>query len=297
MVKVLNARGEDLEFPLTAEETYVDPFQIRDVDGLGPVNAFLSTVPFGSYDGERNTGEFVGKRNITFTVGLNPNWDDQSVASLRNLLYRYLLPKQRVTLQFFSDHLPTVGIVGYVETFEPNIFSKEPEIQISVMCPEPDFVAIEASVVTGVTSDGPFKLPDPVDFTAFDYVGTSPTGFKLTISNSVVNEEYLDGPITVSNEIDSPGLAYSESIAFDGTIDSVTEIEISSVSGDKHIHSIYTGTGAITNLLDTVYDGEAWPKLIPGENKISVTAQDDQGGGTGAGLNWSLEYFNRFGGL
>ncbi len=92
-----------LILPLGEGETNTDPIQIRDVQGLGPVKANVNTSPFGSFDGEAYTGSSVGKRNIVLTLGLNPNWKDQSITSLRQLLYTYFMPKRAVTLRFFSD--------------------------------------------------------------------------------------------------------------------------------------------------------------------------------------------------
>jgi hypothetical protein len=74
------------------------------------------------------------------TLGLNPNWVDQTVASLRRVLYRYLMPEAWTKLRFFSDDMPTVDIEGYVESFDPNMFTQDPEIQVSIICPKPDFI-------------------------------------------------------------------------------------------------------------------------------------------------------------
>ncbi len=47
---------------------------------------------------------------------------------------------------------------------------------------------------------------------------------------------------------------------------------------------------SITNLLTNVTAISGWPRLRPGENVLTVVAdEDDQA--------WTLAYFNRFGGL
>ena len=95
------------------------------------------------------------------------------------MLYKYLLPEQWTRLRFFSDHLPTVDIAGVVETFEPNIFSQDPEIQVSILCPKPDFVDIEATFLTGTVDSG-----GTIDELEIDYIGTVATGFELRIHSS-----------------------------------------------------------------------------------------------------------------
>lgn len=287
-VTVTNVRGTELEMLLSGDN--IAPFQIRNITGLGPVSATVNTLPLATHDGVSVTGSSVGKRNIVFTLGLVPDWADQTMAGLRNALYAYLMPKQPVTLEIESSHLPTVTIAGIVESCEPNIFSKDPEIMVSILCPSPDFIALTSTVVTGVTLAGVAMAPDPDDYTAVNYVGTSPTGFTMLITDSVLVPEYLEAPFTINNVIESPGLNYEESIAFESVIDAVTFVEFSSVTGDRHIRRV-TG-GVPTSLLHTVsfYPGETWPQLIFGENQISVVADEE-------GLDWSMEYFARFGAL
>src|SRR4051794_37798090 len=96
-----------------------DPVHVFNVEGLGPVKAEISSTPFATGRGELYQGSSTGKRNLAFTLGLNPNWDDQTMSSLRQLLYRYFMPEEWVKIRFFSDHLPTCDIEGYVEGFEP----------------------------------------------------------------------------------------------------------------------------------------------------------------------------------
>ncbi len=101
MVEIRNSRSPVLSLLLGGGGLNTDALQIRNIEGLGPVKASVNTSPFGSVDGESYTGSNVGKRNIVMTLGLNPNWRDQSMASLRQLLYAYFMPKQFVKLRFF----------------------------------------------------------------------------------------------------------------------------------------------------------------------------------------------------
>jgi hypothetical protein len=79
-----------------------DPVQIRNVEGLGPVKADISATPFATGRGELYQGSSTGKRNIVLTLGLNPNWVNQTMASLRQLLYRYFMVESWATLRFFT---------------------------------------------------------------------------------------------------------------------------------------------------------------------------------------------------
>lgn len=261
-----------------------DPIQVRGITGLGPVKASVNTTPFGSIDGEAYKGSSVGKRNIVFTFGLNPNWVDQSIASLRQLLYEYFMPKQSVKLTFHSD-LPTCAIYGIVESFEPNIFSRDPEIQVSIICPMPDFVSVASSQVNGIVGDGSTSI-------VIDYEGTISTGFVLEVRSTVGNVAYT-GNIEVQNQVDllqSPFVNTMDLTAIDVTVDTTKYFKMSSVRGDKYVYSITTFDSIITDILKTISPDTKWPVLEPGSNEFQVVAAE-------SGQSWQLTYFKRFGGL
>lgn len=258
---------------------FTDPIQIRKIDGLGPVNATVNTTPYGSLDGESYSGSSTGKRNIVLTIGLNPNWSDQSPETLRQALYAYFMPKNEVTLRFTSTHMATVAIDGYVESFTPNMFEEDPEYQISIICPKSEFVAVTATVETGVT----VALPDG-NANEIDYQGSLPAGFILQVDLGGGTE--MDaGELRVIN--DNPG----ESI-FIATADikADTSFKLSTVTGDKYVRAVDPITGLGGSILGKQAVGSDWLQLDYGVNKFRVAA-------TEAGLPWSLTYFARYGGL
>ena len=128
-----------------------DLIQLRNIDGLDPVKAAVNTSPFGSVDGASHTGSSVLTRNIVLTLHPNPNWDNWTFESLRRLLYSYFMPKRQTRLVFYSDDMIPVEISGIVESVSVNIFSKDPELQVSIVCPDPYFTALEPTVLTGQT--------------------------------------------------------------------------------------------------------------------------------------------------
>ena len=135
-VDVYGAVNSATALPLSGAGVYGDPVQIKKIDGLGPVKADIQTATYGAINREYLTGKFYGKRNIVLTLGLNPDWATQTVEELRQLLYAYFTPTQQVELRFQSTHLPEVNIFGYVESMDPNIFSADPEIDVSIIHPD-----------------------------------------------------------------------------------------------------------------------------------------------------------------
>jgi hypothetical protein len=252
-----------------------DLIQIRNITGLEPVKANVNTSPLGSVDGESFSGSSVPKRNIVVTLGLNPDWDEWTMSQLRRLLYAYFMPKLSIRLVLESDDLDTVEIYGYVESCEPVLFSKDGEVQVSIICPDPYFTSVDPIVVTGVSSDG----SDPA---IIQYNGSIETGINVEITEAAV-----PAPAVISIQVGDPSLS---NFRIDATVSATKYLVMNSISGKKYVRQIETGTGVITNLLGYVESGYTWPILQPGENEFSVISN----AGT---QDWQLTYFERFGGL
>lgn len=289
-VNVYASKQPDLELPTTPEATSSAPIQIRNATGLGPAVADINISPFGSSDGGYFRGSTIAKRNIVLTLGFNPNWDDQTISSLRVQLYRYFMTKKKVRLRFITDEHPDMEIVGYVESCEPNIFSRDPEMQVSIICPNPDFVAVAATVVTG------FTVSSTGDATIFDYIGTVPTGYILKIMSIPENVSF-GGDISilhfVGDQIGSADdLVILELASGVAVINATGYFEMSSVHGSKWIRRVLVADPSdYTNLLADWYVSP-WPQLERGENQIAVNV-----GPIDDGQAWSVTYFAHFGGI
>lgn len=254
-----------------------DPVNIRDIQGLGPVKSEILTTPSGVSRGETKNGSSVGKRNIVLMLGLNPDWVTETMSSLRQKLYAYFMTDQWVKLRFYSDDLPTVDIEGWVESCEPNMFSQDPEFQISIINEKPDFIDIDATIYRGVVDDGTNEYK-------VDYDGSVSTGIELRVDRSVDLPSYT-GPITIK-VVNSDG---TQTIAIDPvTVDTVKSFKMSSVQGMRRVQNEVIADGAITNLIKL--KSGVWPEFANGENFISVAANQP-------GQAWTLAFFSRFGGL
>lgn len=279
-VEVFSPQPDAPVLPLGGLMPFDDPIHIRNIDGLGPVKADIARTPFASGRGSLYQGSSTPDRNIVLTLGFNPDWEgQQTVASLRQLLYRYLMPENWTKLRFFSQELPDVDIEGYVESCEPNMFSQDPEFQVSIICPEPDFIEADATIYNGVVDDGTLELE-------FEYAGTIATGYELRVDFAVDNPAYT-GPLTIFHT------AFAEEQMFKVdpvTIDAVRYFKLSSVVNAKRVSAVAKADGAITNLLAVMTGDSVWPQIKAGENLFRIAANEN-------GQAWTLAYFNRYGGL
>lgn len=263
------------ELPLGGFMPNDDPVLIKNIDGLGPVKAELTSTAFATGRGELYQGGSVGKRNIVLTLGFNPDWaGHQTMSSLRQMLYRYFLPLEWTKLRFYTQELPPVDIEGIVESFDPNIFSQDPEVQISILCHKPDFIDTNATIIEGVM--------DSLAEQEFEYIGTADTGFELVVKHTEDVPTY-NGQLIVLIE----GQAFNVDPI---DIDDTQYFKLSTIPHAKRVQTVQYTDGALTNLLSGVSDISVWPIIKPGNNVLSVAGETD-------GPVWTLAYFNRFAGL
>lgn len=156
-VTVTNHLGKSLTIELMSPEK--SGFIISNITGLGPGKADINSMELSTSDGAIYTSARVSSRNIVLT--LMAYNDKLSVEELRLMSYQYFPIKKEVTLTFETDNR-LCEIKGYVESNEPNIFSKEVSMQISILCLNPYFYSsgnngITTTVFYGV--DPMFEFP------------------------------------------------------------------------------------------------------------------------------------------
>ena len=134
-VTVTNQNGESLTMKLRNPEE--SGFLITSISGLGPPTASINVTDLASVDGGYFNSARTQNRNIVFNIRFFSE-NSSDIEGIRQKTYKYFPIKKRVRLVFESDN--RVGeIYGYVEKNEPNIFSKETDCQISIICPFPYF--------------------------------------------------------------------------------------------------------------------------------------------------------------
>ena len=261
-----------------------DPIHFREIQGLGPVKADISSTQYAVTDGDYVTGKKVSKRNIVMTVGFNPDWGNDTVATLRQKLYAYFMPKQWVNLKFASTHMPEVFIEGYVESCEPNMFSQDPEMQISIICPKPYFIDGTSTIIEG-TVHSAFT-----DALVITNPGTVPSGFVLEMETPSAD---FQGYFTIMCD---DGQAQPD-IAVQSFLKTTRKFVLSTEPGEKYIREINPSSGAlIRNLLDSLQAPMSWQALAPGENSFEVKAVPNDFY-TLSGQTWTLTYNAQYGGL
>lgn len=148
------------------------PFFITNIDGLEPVKNTLNFTESVYKPGNYFNSSRAEPRSLVLAIGMNPiSSYAYNFEEMRSQIYKIFQPALPVVLEFVSDKFPDgVQITGYVEDISPSIFTEKPEVQVSMVCPDPYFADKTPTVLTLPT--------DYEDLT--NYLGTAPTPYKLT---------------------------------------------------------------------------------------------------------------------
>lgn len=270
-VDIRTRRGTLLQLPL---EDVSHGYILSSVDGLDPVNATLVSSGYANTDGEQFHSAKRVPRNIKLKLEFEPDYVTNSVESLRQNLYSYLMPKSEVYLTFIRDDGLEVDITGRVESNEAPLFTKEPGADVSVMCFEPDFIDPDLVSISGTSTEDSTE-------TTIEYAGNIEVGFVLTITLSRAESAltvYLRTPDDTLHSFDFAAPLLSGDI-----------LRISTIPGQKG--AWLTRAGVETSVLYGVSTESEWLTLEEGTNYLRVYAT-----GTPV-LPYTFEYTTRYGGL
>lgn len=269
-VEITNSQGAVLALPVGEA---VDGFFVKDIDGLDPVKANIVSSGFANQDGEMYQASRREKRNVVMKLGLEFGPRTGTIRDLRKQLYNFCMPKTEVQLRFIDDEDPSVYIVGRVEACDVPLFVQDPEATLSILCFNPDFFDPTIQQISTSTTS------DTSEF-GMVYEGTIETGFIFSLAvNRSVDE------VTIYSRTPEGVLT---SLQFIAPLVAGDVLEISTVSGSKWAK--LTRAGSTGSILYGVSPYANWINLFPGQNYIRVYAE-------GAGIPYTIEYTNKFGGL
>ena len=165
-ITVTNYLGDTLKMELSRPQ--LSGFIITAITGLGPGKSNINTTEISTNDGSLYNSSRVPNRNIVISLRYLGN---DSIEDVRQMSYKYFPIKKKLRLLIETDNR-LAEIDGYVESNEPEIFSKEEGADISIICPYPFFYSadgdgMQTTVFSGVEPlfEFPFSnesLSDPL---------------------------------------------------------------------------------------------------------------------------------------
>lgn len=269
-VDVTNSRGNVLSLPLEEDDGV---YQLADIEGLDPVKATLSSTSYAGVDGEIFQSAKRPARNIKIKLDLDPDFNPKTYTDLRRDLYPFFMPKSEISMRFFLTSGLYLDIKGIVEDMSAPFFEEDPEVNISVMCYQPDFVDGRMVTVEGQTVADTTTIE-------IDYPGTVESGTVLTLR---VNRSV--SAFTIYNLDEGGNL---RQLDFAGSLLNGDELVISSLRGNKGI--TLTRASVSSSFLYGRSAQSSWIELVEGLNQFRVYALGDP-------IPYDLEYIVRYGGL
>ena len=281
-VKVTNYMGESLTIPLIWNG---GPFEIEKIEGLGPPKANINTTEIATNDGSKFNSARSTERNIALYLILH---GVPTIEDARHLSYKYFPVKKYLQLEIETDNRRCI-VEGYPESNEPNIFSENEDIQVSIVCPNPYWKSagddgIREVVFHGVAPNFEFPFSneslteDKIEFGIIErrkenvvyYDGDAEQGITIIIEaiGTVKN-------LTIYNvrTREKMAISHDELVSFTGSgIVNGDTITISTVKGHKSIELLRDGV--TTNILNCIGKDDDWFMLSKGDNIFGYTADE-----------------------
>lgn len=140
---------------------------IESITGIGAENATVNITEVSSKDGGIFNSARREKRNIVMNLKFLETKDAPTIEDVRHKTYKFFPLKRKITLTFLTDNWE-LWIDGYVESNEPDIFSKDEGCQISILCPDPNFKTLKQQRTWTSGSEPIFEFPFHNDLVPYD---------------------------------------------------------------------------------------------------------------------------------
>lgn len=253
---------------------------VKSIEGLGPAKAEIQTSEVATIDGGMFNYARQNQRNIVFNLYM---MYDPTIETARLKVYKYFPIKKKIRMVFQTEHRYAES-TGYVESISPDIFSKLETVQVSVICPDPNFYEVGSSetLFSGVLPEFEFPFSNESltqklinfgeiqqDTTAtLNYIGDSDTGVLITAHalGAVENITFWNHSTREKISIDTNKIYRRFLFRFDKGDD----IIISTVKGDKYVKLLHDGV--YYNIISCVNKDADWFQLTNGDNIFSFTA-------------------------
>lgn len=272
-VIITNYRRESLTLELA--NPYSSGFAVTGINGLGPNKATINDVEVTTNDGSVFNSAKVDPRNIVLNLEFMAT-DPAEVEALRQQTYKFFPLKKKLTFEVITDRRH-VKIIGYTESNEPVIFSKNENAQISIICPYPFFQSVtELNRVMFYGEEPAFEFP-------FSNEGEAPTlimGYvhMVTEANVIYTGDSEVGIIITIHALGSAknvsifNLDTGERMKLKVDLVKGDDIIISTVKGEKYVHKLQDGVE--TNALNCIERDADWFLLSKGDNLFAYTAEE-----------------------
>lgn len=281
---VTNFLGDRIRLELGKPEN--TGFLIKSITGLGPVKANVNTTEVATNDGSMFNSARLSQRNIVIQMVFVNSIYGEDIEEIRQKSYKYFPIKKNVELVIETDNR-YVRTTGYIESNEPDIFSKQEGTQISIICSDPYFYSAseDGDNVTDFYSINPmFEFPFSNESLSepllvfgeiqiktegvVTYSGDSEIGVMIYI-HAIGPAEHINIYNTETREVMAIDTVKLEKLTGRGLI-AGDDIIINTLKGEKSITLVRSGVSY--NILNCLDKNTDWFTLVKGDNIFAFTA-------------------------
>ena len=263
-LSVQNERGEVLE--LSNNPNY----DILAVYGLNPAPAAINTTPVIGMDGTRYNSARLGERNVVISLNIRGDIEENRIN-----LYKYFRVKNPIRIFYKNEHMD-VYIDGYIDTFENDFFQMLQQPQISIICPNPYWRAMNETEIDFDTVTAMFEFPFAIEAPGIPFSEVSEVAVTYFNAGSVET----GGVITftaLADDVINPIFYNVTNNTFFGLSVTMQESDTIVINTQRGEKSVYLIRGGIkTSLLNNRIEGSTWITFEPGENEIRYSATSGQ---------------------
>lgn len=283
---VTNFKGDSVKMELGKPGN--TGFLLIYASGLDPAKANIGTSEIATIDGSIYNFSRLDQRNVVLNI-LFVEQKNKTIEDIRLDTYRYFPIKQKIELVIETTNR-IVKTIGYVESNEVNIFSKQEGAQISIICPNPYFYSTKdpdkSIVFSGI--DPLFEFPFEND-SLYDsklifgeltmtpvqelfYTGDTATGINIFIHAYDLVEDLEIINITTSESL-RINTDFVEMMTGNKII-AGDDIYINTKLGEKSIRLI-RGNQQF-NILNCLERGTKWINLVNGNNLLGISTEENE---------------------
>lgn len=275
MARSITCRNED-GIEVKFSNTF-SPWLLEDCDGIYSVKNTVTISENTMTDGGTYQGSTTQVRNIVLTLRDHPKANHQEN---RTLLYNLFKPKSFGTLTYLEDDGAESRSIEYqVESVDPDGVNRARQATVSLLCPDPFFVAPSDITVTMAGWISYFEFPHEFPPEGEEFEARVEEKLKTIDNTSAADNIGLTITILAAGAVTNPSINHveqQEQITV-GTsakpMNMVAGDVVTITTGTNNKHVYLTHNGVQTEINEYLSEDSEFIQLERGSNTIGYTAE------------------------
>ncbi len=274
-IKCINEDGIEVVFG-----SEFRPFLLEDCEGIYTVQNNVATSENTMTDGSTYQGSTTKMRNIVLTLRDAPGSDHQAN---RTLLYNLFKPKSPGTFVYLENkRAESRSIRYYVESIDIESELRARRATISLLCPDPFFMAPSDITVTMAGWEACFEFPHEFPPEGEEFEARVEEKMKTIENASAADNVGITVTISAAGPVVNPSIYHVEqgesiTVGTSGKPLEMTlgdQVVITTATNDKHVYLIRKGFR--TEINEYLSEESEFIQLEHGTNTIGYSAESGE---------------------